>query len=85
MGHMNLSLPDDLLDELRRVVPARQRSAFVVEAIRVRLALLAQVDAVAESAGAWSNKGRPDPGEGLRAGREAWSERSTARKKRRRR
>lgn len=85
MGHMNLSLPDDLLDELRRTVPARQRSAFVVEAIRERLALIAQLGAVRESAGTWSNKGRPDPSRAIRAGREAWAERGAAAEKKRQR
>ena len=72
MGHMNLSLPDDLIAELRRAVPDRRRSAFVAEAIRDRLALIAQVDAVRETAGAWSSEGRPDPAEDIRKGREDW-------------
>lgn len=83
MGHMNLSLPDELLDELRRTVPPRQRSAFVVEAIRERLALIAQVEAVRESAGTWSSKGRPDPAKQIRADREAWSKRRADSKKKR--
>ena len=85
MGHMNLSLPDELLDELRRAVPPRQRSAFVVEAIRQRLALVAQVDAVCESAGSWSGRGRRDPAKQLRAQREAWSKRGSTGKQKRRR
>jgi hypothetical protein len=80
---MNLSLPDELLDELRRVVPPRQRSAFVVEAIRERLALVAQIDAVRESAGTWPNKGRHDPAKRIRAEREAWSKRGLAGEKKR--
>ncbi len=79
MGHMNLSLPDELLDELRRCVPMRQRSAFVVAAIRERLARLAQIEAVRESAGAWSPEGRGDPTDEIRAGRERWSSRNEPR------
>jgi len=85
MGHMNLSLPDELLDELRRAVPPRQRSAFVVDAIRERLALIAQVDAVRESAGSWSSTGRGDPAKQIKADREAWSKRGSADKKKRKR
>jgi len=75
MGSVNISLPDDLAEELRRLVPARRRSAFIAEAIRERMALLRQIEAVSESAGTWSSEGREDPSAEVREQREGWSAR----------
>jgi predicted transcriptional regulator len=75
MGTLNLSLSDELIAELKRRVPARRRSAFVEIAIRERMELMRQVDAVRGGAGAWSNAGRKDATEEIRAQREAWATR----------
>ncbi len=73
MGTMNLSLPDELLEELKSTVPVRQRSGFIAEAIRMRLALLEQVIAVRETAGTWSDEGRSNPSAVIRKERENWA------------
>jgi predicted transcriptional regulator len=75
MGSVNISLPDDLTEELRRLVPARRRSAFIAEAIRERMALLRQIEAVRESAGTWSSEGRGNPSVEVQEQREGWSAR----------
>ena len=73
MGTMNLSLPDELLEELKSTVPVRQRSGFIAEAIRMRLALIEQVNAVRETAGTWSDEGRSNPSAVIRKERENWA------------
>jgi hypothetical protein len=69
---MNVVFEDTLLDEMRDLVPARQRSGFIEDAVRARLAQLKQVRA---AVGAWSNEGRKDPSEAIEEGRRAWESR----------
>lgn len=76
MARMNLAIADDLLAALETAVPARQRSAFVTEAVREKLERLQQMRAAAASAGAWSDEGRDDPETELRRLRAAWTERT---------
>jgi len=45
------------MDEL---IPARQRSRFIAEALAERLALAEQMLALEESAGVWSDEGHPE-------------------------
>ena len=73
MGTMNLSLPDELLEKLKSTVPVRQRSSFVAEAIRARLTLIEQVNAVRDTAGTWSNEGRSNASAVIRKARENWA------------
>ena len=61
MARMNVIFEDALLDEMRHLVPSRQRSGFIEEAVRSRLAQLKQVRAAEAAAGAWSDEGREDP------------------------
>ena len=55
-------LPEDLIREVDRRVGARQRSRFVEEAIRERLAREALSSALRESAGTLEGKDYPDWG-----------------------
>ncbi|HEX3554576.1 MAG TPA: hypothetical protein VIA62_15245 [Thermoanaerobaculia bacterium] len=63
---------DALLDEMRHLVPSRQRSGFVEEAARARLEQLKQVQAAEAAAGAWSAEGREDPSREIEESRRAW-------------
>jgi hypothetical protein len=72
MARMNVVFKDSLLEEMRELVPVRQRSEFIEEAVRARLAQLRQLRAVQDAAGAWSNEGREEPSRSIRETREAW-------------
>jgi hypothetical protein len=73
MARMNVVFKDSLLAEMRELVPVRQRSEFIEEAVRARLSLLKQLKAVEETAGAWSNEGREDPSLEIQDARHAWA------------
>jgi hypothetical protein len=73
---MNVAFKDSLAEELRRLVPRRQRSRFISEAVREKLDLLKQEQAVRAAAGIWSSEGRAAPEEEIRALRRSWSERT---------
>ncbi len=77
MARMNVIFKDDLLKEIRELVPVRQRSEFIEEAVRTRLALLKQERAIRAVFGAWSEEGRTAPDEEIRQGRESWAERQS--------
>jgi Arc/MetJ-type ribon-helix-helix transcriptional regulator len=75
MARMNVVFDDSLLEEMRDLVPARQRSGFIEEAVRARLAQLKQIRAAKAAAGAWSGEGRGDPSQKIEEGRRAWRDR----------
>jgi hypothetical protein len=75
MARMNVVFKDSLLKEIRELVPVRQRSEFIEEAVRTRLAQLRQLKAVKDAAGAWSNEGREEPAREIRESRLAWNRR----------
>ena len=75
MARMNVVFDDALLDEMRHLVPSRQRSGFVEEAVRARLEQLKQVQAAEAAAGAWSAEGREDPSQEIEKSRHAWEKR----------
>jgi predicted transcriptional regulator len=76
MARMNVIFrDDDLLEEIRELVPARQRSEFIEEAVRSRIALLRQERAIRAAFGSWSEQGRLTPEEEIRQSRESWQER----------
>lgn len=75
MARMNVVFEDALLDEMRDLVPSRQRSGFIEEAVRARLAQLKQTRAAEAAAGAWSNEGRRDPSDEIEEDRRAWESR----------
>lgn len=72
MARMNVVFEDALLEEMRELVPSRQRSGFIEEAVRARLAQLRQIQAVKAAAGAWSNEGRGEPSQEIELGRNSW-------------
>lgn len=72
MARMNVVFEDTLLEEMRELVPARQRSGFIEEAVRARLAQLRQIRAVEAAAGAWTSEGRGDPSQEIEELRHAW-------------
>jgi hypothetical protein len=57
---MTVTFPQPLLERLRERVPARQRSAFIVEAVEEKLALQEQLAALEEAAGCWSDEDHPE-------------------------
>jgi len=72
MVRVNVSLEDELVRDLRRMVPRRRRGRFVSEAVREKLALVAQAAAVAKSAGAWRAPRDVEPAEKLEKMRNGW-------------
>ncbi|MCL0098338.1 hypothetical protein M1O16_00510 [Dehalococcoidia bacterium] len=56
---INVIFPKDVLNELRRLVPSKERSRVIVEATAARLALLRQQEAVKQAAGTWSDEDYP--------------------------
>jgi Arc/MetJ-type ribon-helix-helix transcriptional regulator len=52
--------PEDLLEEVDRVVGSRKRSEFVVEATREKLHRLRFAKALRRAAGSWSDENHPD-------------------------
>lgn len=75
MARMNVVFKDALLEEMRELVPVRQRSEFIEEAVRAQLAQLRQIKAAEAAAGTWSNEGRADPCQEVREARGAWDAR----------
>jgi Arc/MetJ-type ribon-helix-helix transcriptional regulator len=57
---ITVSLPTHLLDRLNEMIPSRQRSHFIIQAIEERLAIEEQLAALDETAGAWSDENHPD-------------------------
>lgn len=65
---LNIVLPRALAEELRRMVPARQRSRLIADATAERLARLKLQQALSEAKGAWQDRDHPE----LAAGVESW-------------
>lgn len=79
MARMNVAFADSLLEDFRHLVPARQRSQFIAEAVQARLQQLKQERAAQAAAGAWSDEGRKDPEEEIREIRQEWAARDLPR------
>lgn len=75
MARMNVVFNEEILEEMRELVPVRQRSEFIEEAVRARLRQLRQIRAIEAAAGAWSDEGRGEPAEEIEAVRRGWKER----------
>jgi metal-responsive CopG/Arc/MetJ family transcriptional regulator len=73
MARMNVILDDSLVETLRRKIPRRSRSRFISEAVQEKLARLRQAEAVAGSAGAWSEHGAHSVDDEVRELRESWT------------
>lgn len=61
---INVLFPADVADDLRDLVPPRQRSRFIVEAVGGELRRLRQQRALEETAGAWRAGDHPDLADG---------------------
>jgi len=57
---INVTFPVSLLEDLRRYVPPRERSRFIVQATEKELRRVRLLKALRESAGAWSDEDHPD-------------------------
>ncbi len=57
---LTFSLPADLVEQLRALVPPRQRSAFVAEALQERLEWEETLAVLEETAGIWSAEDYPE-------------------------
>lgn len=57
---LNLYLPKGLVEDLRRYVPARERSRFVSEARAQKLRHLKLKAAIEVSAGSWRDEDHPE-------------------------
>jgi len=57
---ITVTLSSELLARLNKYVPARQRSHFIEQAIEEKLALIEQLAALDETAGAWSDENHPE-------------------------
>jgi hypothetical protein len=57
---INVSLPEPLLQELRELVPPRERNQFIVELIEREVKRLKVLKALELSFGAWSDEDHPD-------------------------
>ena len=56
---LNIRVPRELVDELKRLVPARKRSQVIVAATAEAVARLKQQEALREDK-IWSDEGHPD-------------------------
>lgn len=57
---VTVTLPQILIERLDEVVPKRQRSRFIAEAVQEQLAILEQVVGLDETAGIWTDAAYPD-------------------------
>lgn len=62
----NFTLPEDLLDELKRVVPKGEQSKVVGEALRHELKRIKFKKALQASFGAWTKGAHPELADGAR-------------------
>ena len=57
---MNLYITKSLMDDLRKAVPARERTRFVEEVLARELRRRKLLDALEKSYGAWTDENHPD-------------------------
>ena len=74
MAQMNVSFDDRILEDLQELIPVRKRSLFISEAVREKLELFKQEQAVRAAAGAWGNETKQleDPEKKIRRLRKGW-------------
>jgi metal-responsive CopG/Arc/MetJ family transcriptional regulator len=65
MEKISVSFPKELLEEVRRFVPPRQRSQIIAEGTSRMIALFKQQKAAKEAAGLWKEKDHPELAEGV--------------------
>ena len=61
----NFSIPEDILDDLRKQIARRQQSRFVADALRKELKRLRLQSVLEESFGAWKDSDHPELAEGV--------------------
>ncbi len=61
---MSILLPADLVEDLRRYVPPRQRARFVAQAVACELRRLRLEKTLEASAGAWQDADHPELADG---------------------
>jgi hypothetical protein len=59
LERVTIYFPKSLLDDLRKYVPARKRSAVIVEATEKEVERLKQIATLRRTAGAWKDKDYP--------------------------
>jgi metal-responsive CopG/Arc/MetJ family transcriptional regulator len=62
----NFTLPEDLLEELKRTVPKGEQSKVVGDALRHELKRIRFKKALQDSFGAWKNQAHPELTKGTR-------------------
>ena len=67
---INVVMPASLVAELRRLLPPRERSRFIVRATADRLLQLKQRKALEEAVGAWKDENHPELADGVEAWRD---------------
>src|SRR5262245_4573067 len=64
----HITLPQEILSDLDRLVEKRHRSRFIADAVRKALLIARQREALRQAAGAWKDKDHPE----LKQGAAAW-------------
>ncbi len=64
----NFLLPEDLIEEMRRIVPKREQSKVVTEALKKELKRIKLKEVLQTSFGAWKDREHPE----LKAGAKAF-------------
>lgn len=61
----NFLLPTDILEELRKLIPKREQSKVVTEALRKELKHIKLQNALENSFGAWKKEDHPELADGV--------------------
>lgn len=84
MEKISVSFPKDLLEEIRKFVPSRQRSRIIVEGTLRMIALFKQQEATKKAAGLWKKKDHPELSSGVdsyvRSLRSSWRDHQDAKR-----
>ena len=76
---LNIYLPKDLVEALKRRVPARERTRFIAEILRRELRKQEVLEAIDRAYGAWSDEDHPELSTGedidrwIEEGRKGWN------------
>lgn len=60
LHQLNLSIPESLYQELKRLVPAGKRTRFLIHLTRLGLKQLRLKKALAKTYGVWAERGHPE-------------------------
>lgn len=59
VSRVNITLPKDLLEELRKTVPARYRSSVIASAVSEKIARMKREEGLKKLKGIWTKAGGP--------------------------